>query len=201
MKDTACRDYVLTIGGLSLMAGVFVFAIYLPGHHASIRINQEIAAAEQEIRDIPIRVAELAALQQQLAKREAYLKRAAALFPARGAAHQVVQEIAHLARRAHLEIQRFEPLAPEHQQSYERMTFRLSFRGTFQGFSQFCEGLESQVLLFSIDQIRVSAENEKNKQITKGEMLLSVYMKNDDSAKIAENFVQREAKSADRESR
>jgi Tfp pilus assembly protein PilO len=197
MKDPVHRDCVLTISGLSLMAGIFVFAIYLPAHRACLRIRQEIAAAEQAVHEVPLRVAELDMLQQQLAKREKYLRQTATLFPEGASIHQVVQDIAHLARNSALEINRLEPLPPEQLQSYERLSFRVSFRGSFRALTTFCKGLESQTLLVAVDQIKLASESGVNAKGVQGDVVFSVYVKFNDFSKIAENSVQIRADSAD----
>ena len=199
MKDPVRRDNVLTIVGLSVISAVFVLAVYLPGHKAGARIRKEIQAAEQSIHDIPLRLAELEALQRDVDRRAAYLKQTAGLVPAMAGLHDVIQDVARSGKLAGLEVTRLEPLEPVAFKSYRGLPFRLSFRGPFRGFLEFSKGLESKSRLMSIEEISLRRQNTKDTQVIDGDIRFYVYVNDSGSLDFDENRKSADARSADKE--
>ena len=57
MKTNARRDSLLTIIGLAVLVVGFLFVVYFSGRQAAAKTRAEIQQAEQNIRDLPLRIA------------------------------------------------------------------------------------------------------------------------------------------------
>ena len=197
MKDPVRRDNILTITGLSLMAGVFVFAVYLPGHKACERVRGEIQAAEQSIQAIPLRLAELEKLKGDVAKRQAYLQEMQRAVPMDAAIHDVIREVSDLARQSDLQVTRLEPLKLIGYESYERFPFRLTCRGKFRSLLAFARGLEDRSRLFLVDELKLSRESKGTGEDVDGDIYFSVYRNLNDSSESDEKEKSSEVSAAD----
>src|SRR5690606_18278680 len=131
----------LTILVVAALAAAFLLGIYFPGQKATAQVRAEIAEAEQAIRDVPRRLAELKSLQMEIDRRQAYLTRNGNLIPPDVHMHEVLSRVSQLARAASLSVTRLEPLPPVPLETCERRPFRLSFSGQFRDLMIFLHGL------------------------------------------------------------
>jgi Tfp pilus assembly protein PilO len=187
MKDPVRRDTLLTIIGLSLIAAVFIFAVYRPMQKACSEAQREIAAADQSIRDIPLRLAELKSLEDEIRLREEYLQQHHQLIPENADLHSVLRQVTNLARNSNLSVSRLEPMPPVEYESYRVVPFRVSFTGDFRGVATFAKGLESCGRLFSIEEIALNAADDKRPLGTSGDMYFSVYARRAEISDSTEN--------------
>ena len=201
MKDPVRRDNLLTIVGLSIIAAVFVFAIYLPGYRAAARLRAEISTAEHQIREIPVRVAELELLHQRLEARRKYLQERGSVFAADPGVHEIIHEVALAGSRAGLEITRLEPLAPSSAASFQTLPFRLSFRGRYHACMHFVHALELQSRLMRIEDLRIFSESGKSGSVVQGELNFAVYARKAEKREVAEKSESAGAARTDKEFR
>lgn len=187
MKTAIRRDSVLTVMGLALITGVFLFAFYLPGVKANARVMEDTRAAEESVRNIPLRVAEIEALRGDVKRRLEYLAGADTAVPVDPDVHSVIQQVAELARNSNLQITRLEPRVAVHAETYERIPFRLSFSGTFREMAAFLKGLESRERLFAIDQFTLKQKDTKNTQFVEADMDFSVFINHAEFSDFAGN--------------
>ena len=190
MKLPIRKHNALTIAGLSLIAGVFVFSYYLPGHRSNRTLRAEIAAAQSDVQLVPAKVAEVEGLQRHLASSAEYLGRMERLLPENSDLHSVVRQVSELARQADLQITRLEPSAPEALQSIQRIPVHLSFRGNFRGITDFLHGLETHPRLFNVDELSLTAATDKDGEDTLADMNFSVYVRDAEINDSASKSVQ-----------
>ena len=188
MKDTTRRDSICTIAALLFLVAMFAFGVYLPGKQASAKVVQQISAAEESIREIPARVAELQMHERAIAERHEYLRKTKSLVPDDIDLHAVLRQVADLAQNCNISVSRLEPANAPTDQSYETLAFHLSFSGDFRGIIAFLNGLEKSDRLFKIEELTLAREKAQGKRLTEGEMYFHVYARrNDDSESNEKN--------------
>ena len=187
MKDPVRRDSLLTVMGLALLVAFFMFFVYLPNQRTATQLNREIAAAEQSIRDIPVRLAELELLGKELALRNDYLKETERLMPADADLHAVVRQVADLAENSGLTVTQLKPLPKTVHQSYQVFPFQVGLQGGFRGIATFLKGLEVYERLFTVEEFSLTAENERIEQLVDADMHFSVYVRCAESSESADN--------------
>lgn len=187
MKDTARRDSLLTVIGLALLVAFFMFFVYLPNQRAAAKLKREIAAAEQSIRDIPLRLAELESLGKELALRGGHLRETERLMPTDADVHILVRQVADLAENSGLTVTQLKPLPKTVHQSYQALPFQVGFRGGFRGIAMFLKGLEAEERLFTVEELSLAAENEQTGRSVNADMHFSVYVRCAESSESADN--------------
>lgn len=197
MKDAVRRDMLLLIIGLSLMVAVFVFLVYLPGQRADAATRREIAAADEIIRQIPQRVAELESLGREFRLRKQYLEVADQVMPAEGHLSSVLREVAEQAESAELQVTRLEPLTPVAQESYECIPIRIAIEGHFSRIAAFLHGLEKNPRLFTVKEMRLTSREWEEQGNIEGDVLFCVYACKADFSDSAEINESRAGSAAD----
>lgn len=187
MKDRLRWDSWVTIGGLSLLVAIFFLAVFMPERKKAARVRREIAETEQAIRDIPVRLAELESLDEQIARGNEYLKKTAPLVPLETDLHAVLREVSKLAEASNLSVTRLEPLVPAPYASFRAIPFRISFRGKFRQIAAFVRGLETRSRLFTIEELTLKCETPGSGTDAQGDIRFSVYARNRDPADSIEN--------------
>lgn len=187
MKDTQRRDSLLTVMGLAVLVAAFVFLLYLPGRRRADSLRQEMQQADQVIRDVPLRLAELESLNGEIARRTAYLAETQPLFLSDAGQQTIVGQVAELARQAGLTIARQEPLPLVEHKSFRAMPFRVTIHGSFQGICQFLYGLERQEHLITVDELTFHAQSRQTAQAVLAEVSFSVYVMNGNRADSRDN--------------
>lgn len=170
-----------------LVAGVFVFAVYIPQHKAIGKVKEEIAASERSIRDVPTRVAELESLRADLTRRMEYVNQARPGVPVDPDVHGVIHQVAELARNCNLQVWRLEPQAGAMRESYQTLPFKLNISGPYRGMLEFLKGLESSERLFQVLRFTIKQKNSKFGMNVDGDMDFVIYVnyaKNSDFSKI-----------------
>lgn len=187
MIDQVRRDSMLTVVGLSLLVAVFLFLVYLPGRKVSAAVERETAQAEQSIREIPRRIAELESLQQDIRTRNEYLHKTRRLLPRNADLHTVIRQVAYLANNSGLMVTRLEPVSVVEHDSYRTMPFRLSFKGRFRGMAMFLRGLEGRDRLFTVESFSLKLGNERAGDEIEADLHFSVYSRSEENAENGEN--------------
>ena len=152
MKHFKERDGLLTVLGLAAAVAGYLLAIEVPARREAERIRGEIALAQQAVRDVPLRVAELSSLQERVAERRRRLAAFRQAIPADGGLHTVLREVARLAEMSKLKVTRLEPLPPSAQASYQQLGIRMTISGEFHGIIGFLRALETRDRLFTFEQ-------------------------------------------------
>jgi len=183
----AKNDVAITAGGFTLLAAVFVFAFYLPESKTRARLEQEIRATEASIRDIPVRLAETAALEAQAAKTREAVTQLQKRVPGEADVHHMIQQVTALARRTQLQVSRIEPLAPAPQQAYQKLSFRMNFGGAYGNILKFLQGLEKQERLFTIDELATTKRSANSGKTVECDMVFSVYVTHTEKSDFTEN--------------
>ncbi len=187
MKDPVRRDTLAMIIGLSAMTVFFLFAVHMPGQSACRAAEEDIAKAQREIQQIPMRLQELQLLQIQVKQREAYLARNAALMPVDADMHQVVRQVADLAGKSDLQVTRLEPLQAVDHASYREIPYRVSLTGEFRGIAALLRGLENQPRMFTVRELALAAERLSDPRIIKVDMYFAVYIRRSEIADSSGN--------------
>lgn len=184
MKTAIPRDSILTVVGFSLITGVFLFAFYLPGLKLGAQIKADIKVAEEAIKNVPLRVAELELLQNGIAARKAYIAKAREAIPTDPDVHGVIRQVADLARNSNLQITRLEPRTAVSYASFQELPFRMSFSGPFRNVATFLKGMESRGRLFAVQEFTLKQKDERNGKPVEGDLHFSVFI---DDAEIADS--------------
>lgn len=187
MKYSVSRDTILTILGLAAMVVGFVFIVYLPGKKNRDEVNQKIAKAAKQIEEIPKKVAELDALRSDIQRQEEFLRDNVRRLPEQADLHNVVRDIADLARAANLEVIRQQPQKAVTHSSYQIIPVQLIISGKFFGIAQFLHGIESRERLFLIREFSLNSENRRAPGIVEGDMYFSVYVRRGEISDSNEN--------------
>ncbi len=169
------RETYLTIGGLVAIVVAFYVLIQRPGQKTSAALQTEIAQAQCELNEIPLRLAELKAVKADLAACTQYLDDAKPLMLSGGSIHTVIRAVADLAGRHRLNVSRIEPLSPEVHETYQKVPFHIQFQGPFQGVLQLISELEQSEHLFVIENFTIARDIRQNVAHVDGEMQFSVY--------------------------
>ncbi len=186
MNNPLGRDSFITIAILSVSVAGFLFGVYFPAQKSAERIDREIAAAQQSIREVPLRIAELESLCKNLCLRNDFLWRTQQLIPPEANIHSILRQVTKLANKTHLKITRLEPLPAIEHKSYAVLPFRFSFTGPFQGMAEFLRGLENQPRMFTLEELTISNQEEHSSQSREADLYFSVYVKNTESDDSAE---------------
>lgn len=185
MKNQSSRESVLMILGVAVIAAGFAYFVYFPGQKAAGQTQREIAEAEQAIRDIPLRVAELQSLQHDLQRRRDYLHRMERQVPPAGTLHDVLRQVSQLAKDCSLSITRLEPLTPVPHETYEAVPFRIGLTGEYRNFAAFLHGLENQDRVMVVEELSLS-NGEGKGRATIGDVRFVVYAAHGDFADSAD---------------
>lgn len=176
MKDPVFRDTLIALCILGVVSAVFLFGVYLPGHSRMEAIEMQTAAAEQSLRDIPIRVAELEMLDADLRERQDYLKKSVNLVPSVPDTHGTIRDVAELAHSCSLKVARLEPLSPVRFETLEALPYRLSLEGPFLKVVVFLHGLENRSRLFWIENLTISRDSRGQGESTLVEINFSTFV-------------------------
>ena len=186
MKDPVRRDSLLTIIGLSLLVAAFVFAVYIPGKKACAQVERDIETAEQTIRDIPLRLAELDSLQKDIRRRSEYLRRNDRLVPGTIDSHTIIAFVSRLARNSNLIEGPLEPLDVAKLKTYQIAKYHFSFSGQFRDIATFLKGLETQDRLVAVDELELTSDDSNELSTVQGKILFSVYARHAELIDFAE---------------
>lgn len=181
------RESVLSTLGFMLVAGVFVFAVYIPQHKAIGRVKEEIAASERSIRDVPTRVAELESLRADINRRMEFVNHARPSVPVNPDVHGVIHQVAELARNCDLQVWRLEPQTGTMHESYQSLPFKLSFSGPYRSMLEFVSGLESSERLFHTQRFTIKQKNARFGSNVDGDMDFVIYVNHAKSNDFSKN--------------
>ena len=170
------RDSLVTIGGLALLAAGYYFLIFRPGVSAVSQVRRGIESAQQQVREIPERVAHLESLQKEVERREDYLRDVIRQIPREQELHNVIGEVTRLAEGAGFKIVRLEPLPRIPAETYEIAPFQATLTGGFDSLSAFLTALEGHRRLFAVRDLAISHENEKTGKVEKMDVNFAVYV-------------------------
>lgn len=187
MSESIRKDALVTVIGLAAAVSLFVFGVLLPGRKTRKQLNQEIAAAEAAIRDVPLRVAELEHMRSELQDRREFLARSDHMIPRDGQLHDVIQQVARLARETGLKGSRLEPVLSVQHRTYNSQAIRLELRGCFGGVARFLAGLEQQGRIVNVQEIVIRGEDGDSEGDVAVEVLFAVYSQSDESDGIADS--------------
>jgi Tfp pilus assembly protein PilO len=181
------RDSLLTMTGFTAAAATFIFALYLPGHRDSIKVKAEIKSAEESIREIPVKLAALERLTQEVEHSRSYLTKNRRLIPNEPDVGGVLREVSDLARNAGLQVSRLEPQPPVEYETYVAQPFALKSTGGFRGVMFFLRGLETRTRLYHVEELTMKQENERAGDSVETDMKFLVFSKRADLRDSAEN--------------
>lgn len=198
MKATLRKDSILTIFGFALITGVFLFAFYLPEAKVLAKVKQEIKAVQDEVQNIPFRLAEIESLQNDVTRRKTFVSNARAWVPFDPDVHAVIHQVAELARNSDLQITRLEPRAAVAHATFQEVPFRLSFSGSFREMATFFKGLESRDRLFTVQQFTLKQKDGKAASTIEADLHFSVLIGHAEFADSAENNGSRGGGAADK---
>lgn len=197
MNDSVRRSSFVTIGGLALLSGAFVFLVFLPGQRSVAQVRKEIAEAERAIRDVPLRVAELESLRGDEGRRRIYADSVLERMPVDFDVHGLVRQVASLADRTHVKVSRIEPLPAVDHETYRVLPFRLGFQGDVEEATRFLRGLESLPWLTVFPELSLSAESGRAGNLPEGDLHFAVYTARGNSADSADFASSSPGRSAD----
>jgi len=186
MKNAIQRDSIMTVVSVAIVAALFVFTAYLPGRRSAIPINRSIDAAEQRLREIPVRIAELELLDAQIDRLETYLEEVDSVVPQEADLHSIIGEVAGLAKASQLKVTRLEPMPPVIANAYDVVPFRVNLSGSFAGVVEFLNGLSDQDRLFAIDELSMSHPTRQAGDSITVEMRFSTYVLRVENSGFAE---------------
>ncbi len=181
MSGNIRKDALVTVIGLAAAVSLFVFGVLLPGRKTCKQLHQEIAAAEAAIRDVPLRVAELEHLRSELQDRRKFLTRSDHMIPQGGQLHDVIQQVAQLARETGLKGSRLEPVLSVQHRTYNSQAIRLELHGRFAGVTRFLAGLEQQSRIVNVQEVVIRGDDGDSEGDVSTEVLFAVYSQNDES--------------------
>jgi Tfp pilus assembly protein PilO len=174
------RDSLIAMTGFTVVASTFIFALYLPGHRDSNRVKSEIKSAEESLRDIPVKVAELDRLKKEISQRQSFLTRSQRMLPGDADIHGVLREVSDLARNAGLQVNRLEPQPLVENETYVAHPFAMKFSGGFRGVMSFLRGLETRKRLYHIEEFSMKQENERSGESVEADVKFLVFSKRTD---------------------
>lgn len=161
MIEVMRRESLLTVLGVCLLAATFLLVVHLPGSRRTRTLEREIQQAEQTIRSIPMRIAELESLRGENQRRRAYLSRTEALVPETVDVPGVLREVTELAERAGLDVVSLKPQKLISYKSYSEYPFQIQLVGGFHGVAEFLYGLETSRRLFAVDHFELTGESDR----------------------------------------
>lgn len=185
MTHSIRRDGVITIASVSIVAAGFFLVAYLPGRNAAVPVTRNIQAAEQSLREIPVRIAELELLSGRIGRLQNYLESVEPVIPAGADVHSIIGHVAGLASENKLKVTRLEPLPPVAAASYEVLPFRVHLSGSFEGIVRFLNGLERHGRLFAVDELSLNQPTKRHRSPVDVEMKFSTYVRHAEFADIS----------------
>jgi Tfp pilus assembly protein PilO len=184
MNSGSRRETILAFGGICGLAALFLFVVYLPGRRDTGQIHGSIVGAEQMLREIPVRVAELEYLNTKIDRLQAYLRKSSASVPREADLHAIIGQVAALAETNNLRVTRLEPLSPITSESYETLPFHLTLSGSYPGVVRFLNGLSTQSRLFVVDDFSLDKAPQMPGASTEVDMRFSTYVRRIETAEL-----------------
>lgn len=181
------RDSLIAMTGFTVVASTFIFTLYLPGHRDSSKVKAEIKSAEESIREIPVKVAELERLKNEIAERQSFVAGSQRLMPIDADIHGVLREVSDLARNAGLQVNRLEPQPPVEYETYLAHPFAMKFTGGFRGVMLLLRGLETRQRLYHVEEFSMKQENERSGENVEADVRFLVFSKRAEQPDSSEN--------------
>jgi len=197
MNDHTRRDSLVTIMGLAVLVLGFIFGIFLPEHRANRAMEQEIDQAKRDLLNVPLRMAELDALNKLVDQRNAYIQRCLPALPADTDDQRVLKAICRIADQAGIEVTHVRPKQSVTHQTYRRLAFEIEFRGSFSKVVTFLHGMETQQQLFHTRSASLTAKIGGVSPITMGQLSVETYAIREDFDDSDENSAESNPQTAD----
>ena len=187
MYDHSRRDSLVTILGLAILVLGFIFGIFLPEHRSNQQLQSQITIAKQDLINVPMRIAELDAMQKLLDKRQTFLKHSLSSLPAETDDQHVLNLLCQIADQAGVEVTGVHPQQSSTHKTYRCLAFQLEFQGGFRQIVAFLHGLENQQQLFRMDALKLTPELKKSGQTARAQLTVTTYAIRMDIEDSAEN--------------
>lgn len=158
MKDSRTFELARTGGVLLAMTLAYLFFVHRPGVNELRRIEQRIASANQELNQLPVRLAEVEHLRERIdtLRREATIHPAAPLMTSR-----LLKTVAQVAKTHQLAVDRLEPLEPLDLATHQVASVRAQLSGTFFQWSQLLAQLDDLPEELEILECRLTIDDSR----------------------------------------
>lgn len=202
VKLLARHDTLIAIVGTAVLTAGYYWGIAAPGFAAASNIERDIAAIQARTSEFPSVLAERSRLQRKVDEYRVRQERLKSVLPVESHVSDVLHQVASLAQRSGLTINRLEPMPTIEFASYTAHPFHLSCRGTFGDIASFLNGLEVQSRLVTFGNIDFTRGNDgpaekRDQNQIQASVFFNVYSRHAESTTVAENTVSRSSRPSD----
>jgi Tfp pilus assembly protein PilO len=202
MKLLGRHDTLIAIIGTGILTAGYYWGVIVPGHSVKHAIEADIVRAQSQVGEVPLMLAEQGQLHSQLDRQKLQLEQMERTLPTDSHVSDVLRDVAGLARKSGLTINRLEPLPSSDFASYSAHPFHLSCQGSFQDIATFLKGLESQPRLVTFGSVSVTRGPEGQardaaRRPIQANINFNVYSRHAKSTKLAGNTISQSSPSSD----
>ncbi|GAB4140173.1 MAG: hypothetical protein Tsb009_09390 [Planctomycetaceae bacterium] len=191
------KSNLYTIIALGALTVAFLWGFFIPERRATASAREEILELQHQIQQVPLRVAKLQALQQDVKKREEFLDKSSGWLPESTGVSHVLHKITQLARAEKLSVTNLKPLPDVTHASYRTLPFEIQFRGSFVGIARFLKGLETLDRAITCEKLTLTSDPANQGRFPQAELHFSVYASLPDSDDSNENNTSQKHPSTD----
>lgn len=157
----------ITVAILLLPLVVFYFAYYQPKAKNIKSLDQQKTTLEKKIREVKIKVADLAKFEKEFKEAEEQFFAKAVLLPKEKEIPKLLKDISSLGRNAGLDFLTFKPLADVPKDFYAEIPITINVRGPYHNMGFFFDQVSKLERIVSVSNVKMSAPVKEG-----GEMLL-----------------------------
>lgn len=147
---------------------IFYFTYYQPNVTRIANLNNQKATLEQQLREVKLKVADLAKFEKELEDAQNQFHETAALLPKEKEIPKLLKDISALGRNAGLDFLTFKPLAAIPKDFYTEIPISINVRGPYHNMGFFFDQVSKLERIVSVSNVKMSSPIKES-----GEMLLN----------------------------
>ena len=153
---------VIYAGTLVLLAGLFVWQVYLPKTEEIDKTKKEIASLEQKLRKVKIRAKRKKAFEAKLAQVDAQLKEALKLLPNKKEIPKLLTKVTQLGTDSRLQFRYFNPQKERAKDFYLEIPVSIEVSGNYHDVAIFFNKVGRMDRIVNILNVRMKPDGSRS---------------------------------------
>lgn len=169
------KDQILTLAAVAILAGVFVFAIWMPGRQRSDQLDRRIDKARVELGMTPVARQELLALHSEVNRLQSVINGAQQYVPVDDEIAAVVRGINESLRIHGVTEQEMITRQSEYYADYAAIPVTIEFRSSFPAVFGTLRQIEQMPRLIRVDRLTVQGDADNPARPLEVQVQLSTF--------------------------
>jgi type IV pilus assembly protein PilO len=157
---------LILVGTVVLLAGLFVWLVYLPKSTQIDQLNKEIASLERKINQAKIKARSLKKFEAEQVEVEAQFREALRLLPNEREIPTLLRSITQLGSDSSLEFRSFTPKKEQPRDFYVEIPVAMEVSGTYHNVAMFFDKIGRMERIVNILDISMKPVKERSTKLT-----------------------------------